>query len=66
MKMDPKKSTEITLVRKSVEVVKDGQTRHYTNYYLRLTNGSYVAIKPAFENDYKTLYVLSEEVEQKG
>jgi len=46
------------LVRKSV-ITEDG--KHYTNYYLRLSNGSYIAIKPAFNNDYKTLYVLSVE-----
>ena len=55
------------LVRKSVEVTDaNGETKHYTNYFLKLPNGSYIAIKPAFNNDYKTLYVLATDVTQKG
>lgn len=53
------------VVRKSVEVLKDGVVRHYTNYFLVLPNGSYIAIKPAFDRDYKLLYVLAEEVGRK-
>lgn len=32
---------------------------NYTNYYLELPSGQYVAIKPAFKNDYKVLYVVA-------
>ena len=52
------------LVRKSVEVEKDGVIKHYTNYYIVTDNGNWVAVKPAFENDYKTLYVLSKSVDK--
>jgi len=51
------------LIRKTKNVEKDGKTLHYTNYYLQLPNGSYIPIKPAFDNDYKVLYVLAREVE---
>ena len=48
------------LVRKSKQVItSDGEVKHYTNYYIKFENGNYVAIKPAFNNDYKSLYVLS-------
>jgi len=57
---------EIKLVRKSVKVMKDSQERHYTNYFLVLPSGAYIAIKPAFENDYKTLYVLADDKSEKG
>ena len=54
------------LTRKTVEVVQsDGTIKHYTNYFLVTDSGSYVAIKPAFNNDYKTLYVLSTDVIKK-
>jgi len=49
----------LTLIRKSKTVIKDGKVLHYTNYFLQLENGSYISIKPAFVNDYKTLFVLS-------
>ena len=52
------------LVRKTVEVEKNGEKKRYTNYYILTDNGNYVAVKPAFENDYKTLYVLSKDVNQ--
>lgn len=38
---------------------KDGKELNYTNYYLELPSGQYVAIKPAFKNDYKVLYVVA-------
>lgn len=57
---------DVKIVRKQVTVNKDGLTRHYTNYFLVLPNGAYLAIKPAFENDYKTLYILADELQQKG
>lgn len=49
------------LIRKTV-ITKDkqGQEKKYTNYFLELENGNYIAIKPAFLNDYKLLYVVSE------
>lgn len=52
------------LVRKQTEVVnkQTGEKKRYTNYYLKTENGNYVAIKPAFDNDYKTLYVLAKDV----
>jgi hypothetical protein len=54
---------EFKITRKSVEVVQaDGTIKRYTNYFLVTDTGSYVAIKPAFNNDYKTLYVLSTDV----
>lgn len=46
------------LVRKSVTTP---EGKHYTNYFLQLENGAYIAIRPAFNNDYKTLYVLAVE-----
>lgn len=50
------------LVRMSKQVTKDGETKNYTNYYIKLDNGNYIPIKPAFNNDYKVLYVVSKEV----
>jgi len=56
------------LVRKTVSSVDKvtGETKHYTNYFLQFANGTYVAIKPAFNNDYKTLFVLAKDVTPKG
>ena len=48
------------LKRKKVTV----NEKTYTNYYLVSDNGNWVAIKPAFLNDYKVLYVLSESTDQ--
>ena len=57
---------EFKLTRKTVVVVQaDGTIKHYTNYFLVTDSGSYIAIKPAFNNDYKTLYVLSIDVTKK-
>ena len=50
------------LVRMSKEVKKDGEKKNYTNYYIKLDNGNYIPIKPAFNDDYKLLYVISKEV----
>ena len=45
---------------------KDG-TKHYTNFYLVMDSGTYVAIKPSFISDYKTLVVLATPIkEEKG
>jgi len=60
--MKRKGQNNMELVRKTVEVEKNGEKKKYTNYFLLTDNGNYVAIKPAFENDYKTLYVLSKDV----
>lgn len=53
------------LVRKSVELEHNGEKRKYTNYYIVTDNGNYIAIKPAFNNDYKALYVLAESIDAK-
>lgn len=47
------------------KIVTTPEGKHYTNYFLVLENGSYIAIKPAFKNDYKTLFVLSKDKESK-
>ena len=44
---------------------KDGKELNYTNYYLELPSGQYVAIKPAFKNDYKVLYVVASDPNKK-
>lgn len=49
------------LVKKSSKVEKNGEIKNYTNYYLKLDNGNWLAIKPAFLNDYKLLYVLAKD-----
>jgi len=49
------------LTRETKKVMKDGVEKKYTNYFLVLDNGNYIPIKPAFQNDYKLLYVISEE-----
>jgi len=54
------------LIRKSVTVQKDGETKHYTNYYLLLENGYYIPVKPSFEKDYKSLYVIARDVTNSG
>lgn len=55
----------IKLIRKTKEVeTKDGVKR-YTNYFIQLENGSYIPIKPAFQNDYKVLYVVSTDSDKK-
>lgn len=46
------------LIKKSVTTA-DG--KHYTNYYIKTENGNYIAIKPAFMNDYKALFVLAKD-----
>lgn len=61
MKSKRKELNNMELVRKTVEVEKNGEKKRYTNYYILTDNGNYVAVKPAFENDYKTLYVLSKD-----
>ena len=50
------------LVKKQVTVEKNGEEKHYTNFFLVTESGNYVAVKPAFNNDYKVLVVLAEEV----
>lgn len=58
-----RKSTTITHDKNGNPLTdKDGNivpSRTYTNYYVVTDNGNYIAIKPAFDNDYKSLYVLS-------
>lgn len=46
-------------INKKVENKNSKETKSYTNYYLQLSSGQYVAIKPAFKNDYKVLYVVA-------
>lgn len=50
---------ELNLVSKKVTVEKDGETKTYTNFFLETVDGQYVAIKPAFKQDYKVLVVLA-------
>lgn len=52
----------VELIRKHTEVnTPTGEKKTYTNYYVKTENGNYIAIKPAFPNDYKALYVLAKE-----
>jgi len=55
----------LKLIKKQVEIEKvdalgNKETKHYTNFYIQLDNGSYIAVKPAFQNDYKVLYIVAE------
>jgi hypothetical protein len=54
----------ITLVSKKVTVEVNGEDKNYTNFFLVTPNGKWVAVKPAFKNDYKVLVVLSKEVKE--
>jgi hypothetical protein len=48
------------LIKKQNTVTKEnGEVKHYTNFYLLFENGNYVAIKPAFQGDYKVLVVMA-------
>lgn len=53
------------LMKRKVEIQKDGETKHYTNFYLKLENGYLVPIKPTFSKDYKSLVVLATDLEDK-
>ena len=48
------------LIKKQNTITKEnGEVKHYTNFYLLFDNGNYVAIKPAFQGDYKVLVVMA-------
>lgn len=54
---------KVYLVRMKKSITNEiGEVKNYTNYYLILDNGSYIPIKPAFNNDYKVLYNLADEI----
>lgn len=53
------------LVKKQVTVEKNGEEKNYTNFFLVTESDNYVAVKPAFNNDYKVLVVLAEDVTNK-
>lgn len=54
------------LVKKLVEYTskKDNQKHTAYNFYLVYNVGGLIAIKPAFQNDYKVLKCLATEVEK--
>lgn len=39
---------------------KEGESKHYYNYFLQLENGKRVQIKPAFVDDSRTLDAVAE------
>ena len=55
----------LNLKSKKLVLEKDGVIKNYTNFYLETEDGTYVAIKPAFKNDYKILVVLAEPTKEK-
>lgn len=38
---------------------KEGETKHYYNYFLQLDNGKRVQVKPAFKEDTRTLDAIA-------
>lgn len=52
----------IKVIKKETYKGKDGNIYNYKNYYIRLDNGKMIAIKPTFKDDYKTLEILSETI----
>ena len=55
----------MNLTLKSKKTTSKDGTKHYTNFYLVMDSGMYVAIKPSFISDYKTLVVLATPIQEK-
>ena len=56
------KRKKMKLLKKQVKYTnKAGVEKITNNFYLKFDNGSYVSIKPAFEDDRKVLNLLAED-----
>lgn len=55
----------IKVIRKETYKGINGKNYNYKNYYIELNNGKFIAIKPTFKQDYKTLEILSETIDNR-
>lgn len=55
----------VKVIKKETYKGKDGNTYNYKNYYVELDNGKRIAIRPAFKEDYKTLEIVSETIDNR-
>ena len=55
-----KNKMKVNVIARKVTVEKDKKAKVYINYYLQLDNGSLIAFKPSFNEDYGKLRLIAD------